>query len=472
MKIIPTILCGGAGSRLWPVSRETHPKPFINLPDGQSLLQKAYLRALEQKNTQEIITVTNRDLYFKSKDSFYEISNGLIKNNFILEPFGKNTAAAVAIAAHYVKYQYGKDAIMLVLAADHLIQNKSGFSEAVDSATELAQEGKIVTFGVKPQWAETGYGYIEASGQEVIKFIEKPDKALAESYFYSGKYFWNSGIFCFKAESILEEMGVYCPDILEKSQECFLEALEKNKTTLSQTLELDSQLFSKVREESIDYAIMEKTNHAAVITCDIGWSDIGSWTALGSLSPIDDFGNHIKGKTVIHKTKNTTIHAENRLVATIGLDNMLVIETSDAVLVASKDNAQEVKNIYSILKNSGHSTYKDHMTVNRPWGSYTVLEEGQNFKIKRIEVKPSSSLSLQYHLHRSEHWIVIDGCATIFNNDVEKTLYANESTFIPAGNKHRLTNNTDKKVILIEVQTGSYLGEDDIVRITDIYGRI
>lgn len=470
MKIIPIILCGGAGSRLWPVSRETHPKPFINLPDGQSLLQKAYLRALEQENIKDIITVTNRDLYFKTKDAYQQLGHNEINNHFILEPFGRNTAAAVALAALLINYKYN-NAIMLVLAADHLIKNKDGFSAAVANARKLAEKGKIVAFGVKPEWAETGYGYIEARGEKVINFVEKPDKDLAEKYFSSGKYFWNSGIFCFKASSIIEEMKIYCPDILKKSEDCLVDSLKATKESLKQALELKAQDFSTVREDSIDYAVMEKTKHAAVVTCDIGWSDIGSWTALGSLSPIDDHGNHVRGETVLHKTKNTTIHAENRLVATVGLNNMLVIETPDAVLVASKDNAQDVKNIYSLLKNNGHSTYKEHLTVKRPWGSYTVLEEGPNFKIKRIEVKPDSSLSLQMHQHRSEHWIVIEGCATIFNDGLEKKLFANESTFIPAGHKHRLTNDTEKNVIIIEVQTGHYLGEDDIIRINDIYGR-
>ena len=470
MKIIPTILCGGAGSRLWPVSRENHPKPFIRLPDGKSLLQNAYLRAIEQKNVHDVLTVTNRDLYFKIEEEYSELKSININNNFVLEPFGKNTAAAVATSALWVSKEYGSDAIMLVLAADHLIKKSSEFSQAVDRAVILAQQGKIVTFGINPGWPETGYGYIKADGERVISFVEKPNITLAKEYFSSNDHFWNSGIFCFRADTIIQEMEKYCADILEKSRICLkISAEQKNQKNI--LINLDAEHFSPIREESIDYAVMEKTDCAAVITCDIGWSDIGSWTALGALSPIDVNGNNVKGEVLLHQTKNTTIHSEKRLVATVGIENILIIETPDAVLVASKENAQEVKNIYSELKKSDHSAYKTHTTVNRPWGSYTVLEEGPNFKIKRIEVKPQGSLSLQYHAHRSEHWVVISGCATILNNETEKLLYANESTFIPAGNKHRLTNNTNEPVIIIEVQTGDYLGEDDIVRINDIYGR-
>lgn len=471
MKFIPVILCGGSGSRLWPVSREDHPKPFIKINDGESLLQKAYALASSLQGVEEILTITNRDIYFKIKDEYSVINNSNICNSYILEPFGKNTAAAVATAANWIAKNYGDDAIMLVLAADHLIKNSQSFSIAVDTAKSLAQSGKLVTFGIQPEWPETGYGYIQYDGNNVIRFVEKPDIQNAKKYLESNEFLWNSGIFCFQAKSILHEMNIYCKDIVQGTLDC-LSSSSISKSKNEFTIELDTKSFSQIEENSIDFAVMEKTKNAAVVPCNIGWSDIGSWTSLGELSPRDENGNHIFGDTSLYDTYNTTIHAETRLVGAVGLNNLLIVETPDAVLVASKSHAQDVKKIYAQLKVKGHDAYKTHLTVSRPWGTYTVLEEGPNFKIKRIEVKPHNSLSLQYHHHRSEHWVVVKGQATVFNNEKEIILNENESTFIPAGNKHKLTNHTDDIVTIIEVQTGSYLGEDDIVRISDIYGRV
>lgn len=470
IKFVPVILCGGAGSRLWPVSREDHPKPFIRLPDGKSLLQKAYERAMGLPNVQEILTVTNRDLYFKIKDEYAEIPSQMLCNSYILEPFGRNTAAAVAIASEWVRRKHGENAVMLVLAADHLISDQNGFEKAVEQAITLATCGRIVTFGIQPEWPETGYGYIEAQGSDVVRFIEKPALEIAKQYVQTGNHLWNSGIFCFEVQTILQEMRDYCPDIYNQSVACLQASIDSNNT-LSSAIELASGPFEKVPENSIDYAVMEKTRLASVVSCQIGWSDIGSWTALGELSPSDANGNRIVGDAVLEGTHNTTIHAENRLVGAVGLNDMIIIETADAVLVADRHQAQDVKKIYSKLKLMGHEAYKHHATVQRPWGSYTVLGEGPNFKLKRIEVKPNNSLSLQYHHHRSEHWVVVSGTATVYNNDKEIVLQANESTFISAGHKHRLSNHSDEMVVLIEVQTGSYLGEDDIVRLSDIYGR-
>lgn len=469
-KIIPVILCGGAGSRLWPVSREDHPKPFIRLPDGKSLLQKAYERASTLPGVEEVLTVTNRDLYFKIKDEYAELPTRSVSNSYILEPFGRNTAAAVAVSSDWVRRKHGDNAVILILAADHLISDQQGFENAVEQAITLANTGRIVTFGIQPEWPETGYGYIEAQGTDVIRFIEKPALEVAKQYVQTGRHLWNSGIFCFQVRSILEEMQAYCPEIYAQSIAC-LQASAEQSHGLGTAIELIPEYFKKVPEDSIDYAVMEKTKLASVVSCDIGWSDIGSWTALGELSPSDSNGNRIVGDAVLEGTHNTTIHAENRLVGTVGLNDMIIIETADAVLVADRNKAQDVKKIYSKLKLMGHGAYKQHATVQRPWGTYTVLGEGPSFKLKRIEVKPHNSLSLQYHHHRSEHWVVVSGSATVYNNDRELILQANESTFIPAGHKHRLTNNSDEMVVLIEVQTGSYLGEDDIVRLSDIYGR-
>ena len=472
MKLIPTILCGGAGSRLWPVSRELHPKPFIRLADGQSLLQKAFLRGAQLPEVTEILTVTNRELFFKTEDEFREVNAAKTRTSFILEPFGRNTAAAIAAAALHVTQTHGKDAVMLVLAADHLITEQHAFQQAVEKAVELAADGKLVTFGIKPDSPETGYGYIEADGNTVLRFVEKPTIEKAQEYLASGRFLWNSGMFCFTAGSMLQQMEQHCPQILAATKTCIEQSQSSSGKGFSQ-LQLDPETFNKVSEDSIDYAVMERAAsvQVAVIPCDIGWSDIGSWTALGDLTEPDANGNRIQGDALLHSTRNCTIHSNERLVGTVGLENLIIIDTPDAVLVADKSCVQDVKHIYSKLKAKGHEAYKLHRTVHRPWGTYTVLESGDGFKIKRIEVNTGASLSLQMHHHRSEHWIVVNGMAKVVNGDKEIFVNTNESTYIPAGHKHRLENPGMLNLVMIEVQSGGYLGEDDIVRFEDNYGR-
>ncbi|MGR8941721.1 MAG: mannose-1-phosphate guanylyltransferase/mannose-6-phosphate isomerase [Gammaproteobacteria bacterium] len=468
--LVPTILCGGAGSRLWPVSRELHPKPFIRLADGQSLLQKAFLRGAHLPAVAEVLTVTNREFFFKTEDDFREVNAKSVLTSFILEPFGRNTAPAIAAAALQVAKTHGDDALMLVLAADHLIADQQAFQTAVAQATELALGGKLVTFGIKPTSPETGYGYIEAEGNAVLRFVEKPSKEKAEEYLSSGRFFWNSGMFCFSAGVLLQQMEKHCPEILAATQRCMI----KSRLALGEGLtqvELDQNLFKEVPDDSIDYAVMEKSDQVAVVPCNIGWSDIGSWTALGELAQPDADGNRIQGDTMLHGTRNCIIHGDNRLIGMVGVENLIVIDTPDAVLVADKSRAQDVKHIYSELKSQGHDSYKLHRTVHRPWGTYTVLEEGERFKIKRIVVKPGSKLSLQLHHHRSEHWVVVSGTAKVTNGENELMVYTNESTYIPAGQKHRLENPGVVDLVIIEVQSGDYVGENDIVRFEDIYGR-
>ncbi|CAG4887806.1 mannose-1-phosphate guanylyltransferase/mannose-6-phosphate isomerase [Paraburkholderia saeva] len=470
MQLITTILCGGAGSRLWPVSRELHPKPFIRLADGQSLLQKAFLRAAQLPGVAEILTVTNRDLLFKTQDEFREVNATKLQTSFVLEPCGRNTAAAIAIAALQVARRHGPDALMLVLAADHLISEQHAFGEAVLKASELAATGKLVTFGIQPDSAETGYGYIEAKGNEVLRFVEKPSLEKAQEYLASGRFLWNSGIFCFSAGTMLQQMKLHCPEILAATAACEELSRAAEGDGFSQ-LELDAESFKNVPDVSIDYAVMEKSDQIAVVPCSIGWSDIGSWTALGNLSEPDNSGNRIQGDALVHNTHNCIIQSTDRLIGTVGVDDLIIIDTPDAVLVADKSSAQDVKHIYAQLKATGHEAHKLHRTVHRPWGTYTVLEEGNGFKIKRIEVKPGASLSLQMHHHRSEHWIVVRGMAKVVNGDLELFVNTNESTYIPAGHKHRLENPGILSLVMIEVQSGAYLGEDDIVRFEDIYGR-
>lgn len=470
MKLVPTILCGGAGSRLWPVSRELHPKPFIRLADGQSLLQKAFLRAAQLPEVSEILTVTNRELFFKTEDDFREINKGNLPTSFILEPFGRNTAAAIAAAAWQVAETHGKEALLLILPADHLISNQAAFAAAVAQARDIALSGKLVTFGIQPDTPETGYGYIEADGNCVRQFIEKPTLDKAIEYLESGRYLWNSGMFCFSAGSLLDQMATLCPDILNATKAC----LEKSRAATGQGfahIELDPQTFALVPSNSIDYAVMERCEQVAVVPCSIGWSDIGSWTALGDLSPADANGNRVDGQALLHEVHNCFIQSRQRIVGAVGIENLVIIDTPDAMLVADKARTQDVKHLYSHLKTQGHEAYRLHRTVTRPWGTYTVLEEGPRFKIKRIVVKPGASLSLQMHHHRSEHWIVVSGLAKVVNGETELFVGINQSTYIPAGHKHRLENPGVIDLVMIEVQSGEYLGEDDIVRFEDIYGR-
>jgi len=468
--LIPAILCGGAGSRLWPVSRELHPKPFIRLADGQSLLQKAFLRGAQLPGVAEVLTVTNRELFFKTEDEFREVNTAGIATSFILEPIGRNTAPAIAAAALQVAKAHGKEAIMLVLAADHLIADQQAFQQAVLKAAELAATGKLVTFGIQPDSPETGYGYIEADGNAVLRFVEKPSLERAEEYLASGRFLWNSGMFCFSAGAMLQEMEQHCPQVLAATRACLAQSRSAEGKCFRQ-LELDPDTFGVVPDDSIDYAVMERSDRVAVVPCNIGWSDIGSWTTLGDLVEPDGNGNRIQGEALLHNSRNCTVQSNDRLVGTVGIEGLIIIDTPDAVLVADKSCAQDVKHIYAALKAKGHEAHKLHRTVHRPWGTYTVLEEGNGFKIKRIEVKPGASLSLQMHHHRSEHWIVVSGMAKVVNGEREIFVSTNESTYIPAGHNHRLENPGLLNLVMIEVQSGGYLGEDDIVRFEDNYGR-
>lgn len=479
--LIPVILSGGAGSRLWPVSREGHPKPFMKLADGKSLLLKTYQRAASAVDALgsekvELITVTNRDYYFMSKDELAEAQLGERHPGvFLLEPTGRNTAPAVALAAQHVANKYGPDALMLVLAADHLIKDQTAFNAAVADAAAMAQQGYLVTFGIVPSGPETGFGYIEAGeplqqGRKAIRFVEKPSVEKAQTYLANGNFYWNSGMFCFQAGRLLEEMTQYAPDVASAIEACW-QAVTAQPNAAGQMMDIPTQMFAQVPDISIDYAVMERSSQVAVVPSDFGWSDIGSWAAVKDLVPPDDSQNRALGEVIFVDSRNTFVQSEDRLVATVGVDNLMIIDTPDALLVAHPDKSQDVKKVVAKLKSKGHEAYKLHRTVARPWGTYTVLEEGPHFKIKRIEVKPGASLSLQMHHHRSEHWIVVRGMAKVVNGEHEIMVSTNESTYIPAGHKHRLENPGVLDLVMIEVQSGEYLGEDDIVRFQDNYGR-
>ncbi|RJF96648.1 mannose-1-phosphate guanylyltransferase/mannose-6-phosphate isomerase [Noviherbaspirillum cavernae] len=470
MRLVPIILCGGVGSRLWPVSRDHHPKPFIRLADGQSMLQKAFLRGAALPDVEDILVVTNRELFFKADDEFREVNQDRRALSFILEPCGRNTAAAIAAATLQVAAAHGPDALLLVLAADHLIADQAAFGKAVGDAAALAQQGNLVTFGITPETPETGYGYIEAEGSKVLRFVEKPSLDKAQQYLASGRFLWNSGMFCFSAGAMLQAMQEHCPAILDATRTCIAQSRMAEGKGVRQ-LDLDPELFAQVPDDSIDYAVMEKSDRVAVVPCNIGWNDIGSWTALGNLAEPDGSGNRVEGEALLHDVTNCYIKAGKRIVGAVGIENLVIVDTPDALLVADKARAQDVKHLYAKLKEQGHDSHRLHLTVHRPWGTYTVLEEGPNFKIKRIVVKPGASLSLQMHHHRSEHWIVVSGMARVVNDQDELFVRTNESTFIRAGHRHRLENPGVLDLVMIEVQSGEYLGEDDIVRFDDVYGR-
>lgn len=478
--LIPVILSGGIGARLWPVSREAHPKPFMKLPDGQSLIQKTFQRVADFSDVAEIVTVTNRDYYFQALDEFCAMPiSQTTRLEFLLEPCGRNTAPAIALAAQYVAEKYGHEANLLVMPADHLIERQETFAQAVDVASQLAEQGKLVTFGLQPDRPETGYGYIEKGESfagltttegltvcSVKNFVEKPSRKTAEHYLACGNFLWNAGIFCFSAGAFLDALEQTSPDVFEAVSHCWQQV-----TRTAGQIHIPQSIFTEVPDISVDYAVMEKAENVAVIGCDLGWSDVGSWSSLGDLTPADDQGNRIVGRGLAFASRNCTIHSENRLVTTLGVENLVVVDTPDALLVADKDKVQDVKQIVQKLKAEGHPAYRTHNTVHRPWGTYTEIERGDRFKIKRIVVKPGASLSLQMHHHRSEHWVVVNGTARVVNGTKDNLLSINESTYIPIGEKHRLENPGKVPLVLIEVQSGEYLEEDDIVRFDDIYGR-
>ncbi|MBC7500664.1 MAG: mannose-1-phosphate guanylyltransferase/mannose-6-phosphate isomerase [Herminiimonas sp.] len=470
--LIPIILSGGAGTRLWPVSREAHPKPFMRINGGKSLLTQTHERALAVSAFTPPLIVTNREYYFLSHD---ELADQEIRPTYLLEPKGRNTTPAIALAAMWA-IERDSEACLLVLPADHLISDTPAFHESVKQAEALARSGSMVLFGINPTGPETGFGYIEMGApvnvhaNMVQRFVEKPDAVTAAGYLAKGNYVWNSGMFCFKASTILEAMAEHCPALVEAAR-----IVWKKTVADGDKMELPAA-FSTLESISIDYAVMEKAKNIAVIPGGFDWSDIGAWSAVADATPSDSDGNSTAGgtdpnQTIVIDSRNTHIESSGRLVAIIGLENLLIIDTPDALLVADKSKSQEVRQVVSRLKESGHDAHKMHRTVSRPWGTYTVLEEGVGFKIKRIEVKPGAALSLQMHHQRSEHWIVVTGTAEIVNGEQVIVLEANQSTYIPAGHKHRLANRTADDLVIIEVQCGPYLGEDDIVRFEDVYGR-
>ncbi len=474
--LIPVILSGGAGTRLWPVSREAFPKPFMKLGSPLSLLQRTLSRCLPLADGGEIGIVTHRDYLFKTRESIEQLPGArALRCTQLLEPVGRNTAPAIAIAALWAE-QRAPSSTLLVLPADHLIPDEAAFQRAARSAAQLAETGALVLFGIQPTAPETGFGYIEVAEPEassaarrVLRFVEKPDTARALEFLQAGRFLWNSGMFCFRADTLLAALAEYAPDVLVQARSTWNASQTE---TPSDSIALDTPSFAACRDISIDYAVMEHADNVLVLPAHFGWSDIGSWKAVAEQFEPDAAGNTAQGETLFLNTRNTHVQSEDRLIAAVGLDNLLVVDTPDALLVASKDASQQVREIVSQLKTRGHEAARLHRTVARPWGTYTVLQEGPRFKIKRIEVKPGQTLSLQMHHHRSEHWIVVSGTAKVTCDERTYLVAANESTYISIGTRHRLENPGVMDLVMIEVQCGDYLGEDDIVRFEDKYGRV
>ncbi|KFN41937.1 mannose-1-phosphate guanylyltransferase/mannose-6-phosphate isomerase [Arenimonas metalli] len=462
--ILPVILSGGSGTRLWPLSREAYPKQFLPLVGEDTMLQATWRRVAGLAGHAPMV-VANAEHRFMVAEQLREA--GAEGATVILEPMGRNTAPAIAVAALEAMAE-GEDALLLVLPSDHVIVDVAAFHAAVQLARAQADAGKLVTFGIQPTGPETGYGYIKATGEgvrAVEKFVEKPDRATAEAYVASGQYYWNSGMFLFRASRYLAELGRLKPDILAACRE----TLVKSKRD-EDFIRLDGEAFAACPSDSIDYAVMEKTADAALVPLDSGWSDVGSWAALWEVSPQDADGNAWHGDVISIGCRNSYAHGE-RLIAMVGLEDIVVVDTDDALLVGHRDRIQEVKDIVGSLKRDGRSHATWHRKVYRPWGAYDSIDNGERFQVKRITVKPGGTLSLQMHHHRAEHWIVVSGTAKVTRGDEVILLTENQSTYIPLGVVHRLENPGKLPLELIEVQSGSYLGEDDIVRFEDVYGR-
>ncbi len=470
-RIVPAVMCGGTGSRLWPMSRALYPKQLLPLTSERTMLQETVARVSDTARFAAPILICNDEHRFLIAAQMQETQ--VMHGGILLEPAGRNTAPAVALAALHAMKQ-DPDAVLLVLAADHQIKKTDAFFEAVDAAAEAARDGHLVTFGLQPTAPSTGYGYIKVGDEaitglvrNVAQFVEKPDAATAERFLSEGGYRWNSGMFVFSAARYLEELAHHAPDILDACRK----AMEGAKEDLD-FVRPDKEAFLACRADSIDYAVMEKSDRAAVAPCDLGWSDIGSWEQLWEVGEKDARGNVTQGDALLHDVSDSYVRSEDKLVAVIGMEDVVVVSTADAVLVAPKNRSQDVKAIVDRLKAEGREEHNTHVRVYRPWGFYEGIHLGDRHQVKHISVNPGSVLSLQKHFHRAEHWVVVRGTAVVTRNDEELLVTENESVYLPLGCIHRLRNPGKVPLSIVEVQTGAYLGEDDIVRLEDVYNRV
>jgi len=468
--ILPVVLAGGSGSRLWPLSRTHYPKQLLKLFGEATMLQQTLQRLEGLEGLSNPVVVCNEEHRFMVAEQLQEI--GQTRASILLEPVGRNTAPALALAALQA-CDLEDDPLLLVLAADHTIRDIPAFHRAINAALATADSGKLVTFGIQPSHPETGYGYIKTRGQPdaegaypVERFVEKPDRATAERYLEEGGYYWNSGMFVFRARRFLEELERYSPQVMEAVQAAYREAVRD-----MDFVRADAGAFARAPEISVDYAVMEQSQAVACVPMDAEWSDVGSWQSYWELSDKDERGNSLIGDAMDFGSRDTLVYSRDKLVATLGVDNLMVINTPDAVLVADKNAAQNVKKVIASLREQGRSEHLQHREVYRPWGCYDSVDQGTRYQVKRIRVKPGASLSSQMHHHRAEHWVVVKGTAKVEKGEETLLLSENESTFIPLGTRHRLSNPGKIPLELIEIQSGAYLGEDDIVRFDDHYGR-
>ncbi len=469
--LLPVIMAGGTGSRLWPMSRELYPKQFLRLYGQNSMLQETISR-LSGLDIYEPMVICNEEHRFLVAEQLRQLNK--LSKNIILEPVGRNTAPAIALAALQAT-QNGDNPLMLVLAADHIIGNQQAFHDAIRVAEQYAQADHLVTFGIVPNTPETGYGYIqrgaalgdcEHTPYLVARFVEKPDLERAQTYLTSGEYYWNSGMFMFRAKKYLSELAKFRPDIFDACTAAIV-----GSDTSSDFISIPHDVFSACPEESVDYAVMEKTSDAVVVGLDADWSDVGSWSALWDVSPKDELGNVLTGDAWIHNSENCYINSDEKLVAAIGVEDLVIVSTKDAVLVMNKNSAQDVKKVVEYLKNNQRSEYKRHREIYRPWGRSDVVVQTPRFNVNRITVKPGGAFSMHMHHHRAEHWVILEGTGQITVNGKQFLLTENQSTFIPIGAEHCLENPGRIPLEVLEIQSGSYLAEDDIIRIKDQYGR-
>jgi mannose-1-phosphate guanylyltransferase/mannose-6-phosphate isomerase len=471
MKLVSVVLSGGAGTRLWPASRQAYPKPFMKL-GGSSLLTQAICRG-QACGTDELVIITNQDHLFLTKSVIHDLIDPP-NTRFLLEPKGRNTGPAIALAALHCAQAHGPDAVLIVLPADHLIPDTEAFVACAMEAAQLAQQGQLVVFGIHPTSPDTGFGYIEVEhvareSQRVLRFVEKPDLPTAQEYLATGRYYWNSGMFCFTAKTILDAFAEHASHALDAARHAFKAAIGQADIT-----RFDAHLFGLQPDISIDYAVMEKAHNVSVVPAKFGWSDVGSWPAVAQAHTADASGNTFVADVVAVETTGTHVQVDShgpKIVATVGVKDLVVVDTPDALLVAHKSQAQKIKSVVDALKVRGHESTQQPAAVHRPWGTYATLKEEDGYKVKRITVKPGESLSLQYHHQRAEHWVVVQGLALVQVGDREHRTEPGQYRYIPLKEKHRLSNIGTEELVLIEVQCGAYLGEDDIVRLADTYGR-